>query len=499
MSGVALGVLLAAIGVLHDPVFENIEGEFLPSWESLDTRPVPAWFEDAKFGILVTWGVASVPAWAPQGVYAEWYWSDMNKRNSATWHFHREQYGETYPYQAFADEWKAELFEPVTMASLFRQAGAKYVILTSKHHDGFCLWPSDKSANWNSVDIGPRRDIVAELSDAVRGQGLKMGLYYSLFEWNHPLYKTDVQRYVREHMLPQFMDLIERYQPSIVWADGEWDQPASTWLSREFLAWLYNVSSAPDDVVTNDRWGNDTRSRHGDFFTTEYGKYGRNTQESVGHVWEECRGIGASFGYNRNERIADYLSAEQLIQLLVNTVSEGGNLLLSVGPTADGRIPVIMEERLVEMGKWLERYGTAIYGTRAWAEGKNTDTVRFTAKGDTVYAFTYGWPAKELLVPKPKPRPKPVPENAPPPPEPAPGETVEPVKPIILQPKAKQVMVMGGTTPLEVLEDNFQWRVQVPQVPASGMPMGPVYVFQVDIEFVEPPVEMPVEETEQKR
>jgi len=173
------------------------------------------------------------------------------------------------------------------------------------------------------------------------------------------------------------------------------------WKSEEFLAWLYNESPVRESVVVNDRWGKETRSLHGGFYTTEYSLVHNDaiSDEAARHKWEECRGIGGSFGFNRMENLDDYSTSEDLIHLLVNVVSRGGNLLLNVGPTADGRIPVIMQQRLADMGKWLEVNGEAIYGTRPWYEAKEVENVRSTRKGDTLYATTLSWPGRELVLP----------------------------------------------------------------------------------------------------
>lgn len=370
------------------------------TWESVDSRPNPQWFEDAKFGIFIHWGVYAVPAWAPRDTYSEWYWNHMQNKKGDTWKFHEETYGAKFQYQDFAPQFKAELYNPDRWAEVFARSGAKYVVLTSKHHDGFCLWPSAESWNWNAMDIGPHRDLAGDLVDAVRKQGLRMGFYYSLYEWYNPLFKADVNRYVDQHMLPQMKDLVERYKPDIVWPDGEWDHPSVTWRSTEFIAWLYNESSAPKDVVINDRWGKETRNQHGGFATPEYGHLPKGRLTDLGR-FEECQGMGRSFGYNRNEDADCYRSATELLHLLIDNVSRGGNLLLDIGPTADGRIPEIMEERLIDMGTWLGVNGEAIYGAQPWKDAPKMDDVRFTAKDGAVYAICLKWPAPELLIEAP--------------------------------------------------------------------------------------------------
>ena len=131
--------------------------QYQPNWESLDSRPMPAWFDEAKFGIFIHWGVYSVPSWGPKGSYAEWYWDAMQNKNSETWKFHVKTYGENFKYQDFAPQFKAELFDPDQWADTFARSGARYVVLTSKHHEGFCLWPNKESWNWNSVDTASSR------------------------------------------------------------------------------------------------------------------------------------------------------------------------------------------------------------------------------------------------------------------------------------------------------------------------------------------------------
>ncbi len=391
---------------------------YKPSWESLDKRPVPGWFENSKFGIFIHWGIYSVPAWGPKGdsigvydKYAEWYWYKLvvpNKVQKYFMAFHDKTYGPDFKYQDFAPMFRAELFDPAGWAELFKESGAQYVVLTSKHHDGFTLWPSAQSWNWNSVDIGPHRDLCGDLSAAVKDAGLHMGFYYSLYEWFNPLYKSDVDKYVDMHMIPQMKDLVTRYKPDLLFTDGEWEHPSNVWKSEEFLAWLFNESPVKESIVVNDRWGSETRSLHGGYYTTEYGLVGdkEGIDNKEPHPWEECRGIGTSFGYNRTEDLSDYSSTQQLINMLVSTVAAGGNLNLDVGPSADGTIPVIMQQRLLDIGKWLKRNGEAIYGTRAFIRSKNDESVNpetnktlfFTRKGNDLYVITTKWPDKEIIL-----------------------------------------------------------------------------------------------------
>ena len=408
--------------------------KYEPTWESINSRTTPAWFQDAKFGIFIHWGLYSVPAWGPVGKYAEWYWNQiMNKSyEGATYNYHLANWGKDFKYEYFAPMFKAEFYDADHWADIFKRSGAKYVVLTSKHHEGYCLWPSYEANKtwgrpWNSMDVGPKRDLLGELTDAGRKVGLKMGFYYSLYEWYNPLWLSDRERYVTEHMFPQFKDVVTRYAPSIIFSDGEWDLPSSDWKSTELLAWLFNESPCKDDVVINDRWGKDSRHKNGGYYTTEY----TSGMDLGDHPWEESRGMGYSYGYNRIETIDDYKSGRELILVLVDMVSRGGNLLLDIGPDGDGRIPTIMEERLLEIGNWLDINGEAIYGTKPWKksrqwsegevpkveygkeymvkyeimdvvqgpmDGKASIDAFFTAKGNDVYAIFPRWPSDGKIV-----------------------------------------------------------------------------------------------------
>ncbi|MFA6450207.1 MAG: alpha-L-fucosidase [bacterium] len=398
--------------------------KYEPTWESIDSRPIPGWYDEAKFGIFIHWGVYSVPA-TSLDTAAEWLWYGLHKPNSASDKFLRETYGDKYQYQDFAPMFKAELFDPDKWADLFAKSGARYVVLTSKHHDGFANFPSDFSWNWNSMDVGPHRDLVGDLTKAVRAKNLKMGLYYSLYEWYNPLYLNHFNLFVDAHMIPQIKEIVNRYQPSIFWTDGEWDKTAEQWKSREIVSWLYNEAPNRNEIVTGDRWGSDTRNRHGGFYTSEMSGMANWNKLANARKWEECHCIGNSWGYSRNENVENYHNATELIHMLIEIVSRGGNLLLNVGPTADGRIPVIMQERLLEIGEWLKVNGESIYGTNPWRESSDgkkirpasstpadwqnkytpIKSVRYTSKGDAVYAISLIWPGRELVLSAPVPAP----------------------------------------------------------------------------------------------
>jgi len=391
--------------------FSSFGQKYKSNWESINSRPVPQWFEDVKFGIFIHWGIYSVPAWAPAsadiGVYAkysEWYWWRSNEKSKAGELFrayHNKTYGKDFQYQDFVTDFKAEHWNPEQWADVFKRSGAKYIVLTSKHHEGFTLWPSEQSWNWNSVDAGPHRDLCGDLTTAVKDAGLHMGFYYSLYEWYNPLYRNNFEKYVNDHMIPQMKDLVTRYKPDILWTDGEWDHPSEEWKSTAFLAWLYNESPVKDRICVNDRWGKETRGKHGGYFTTEYDLV--HEKKGVGETtrpWEECRGIGTSFGYNQMEDLSNYMTSDELVDLLIEKVAGGGNLLLDIGPTADGRIPVIQQQRLLDMGTWLDINGEAIYKTRKWegaAKNKN-DNIFFTKKGKDLFVLCTEFPDKPIVI-----------------------------------------------------------------------------------------------------
>lgn len=333
------------------------------NWEQLRSRPYPQWFKDAKLGIFIHWGISSVPAYGGRESYAEWYLRGLQVGDSLRTNFMKKNFGENFTYRDFAPLFKAELFDPDEWADLFKRAGAKYVIFVTKHHDGYCLWPSKYAPNWNSMDVGPHRDLVGELTRAVRRAGLKMGFYYSLPEWNHPLHRwyTDphdsITAYVEQHMIPQFKELVSAYKPSLLFADGEWFNSAEQWHAAELISWYFNLVG--DEAIVNDRWGGGSNIG---FRTPEYSAGIRKSDRP----WSEVRGLGRSFGLNRNEKLEAYMQPQDLIHFFIRAVSNGGGITINVGPKADGQIPLLQQERLVQLGEWLQINGEAIYSSDTW-------------------------------------------------------------------------------------------------------------------------------------
>nr|XP_060609471.1 plasma alpha-L-fucosidase isoform X1 [Anolis sagrei ordinatus] len=374
-----------------------------PTWESLDSRPLPAWFDGAKLGIFIHWGLFSVPSFGSEWFW--WYWQKEKREAYVT--FMTKNYRPGFTYEDFGPLFTAEFFDANQWADILSASGARYVVLTSKHHEGFTLWGSKYSWAWNAVDVGPRRDIVAELASSIRNRTtLHFGLYHSLFEWFNPLFLDDAASVFTKNQfpchktLPELYEIVNKYHPEILWSDGDGDAPDTYWNSTGFLAWLYNDSPVRDKIVTNDRWGAGTICKHGGYYTCA-DRY--NPGHLLSHKWENCMTIDKqSWGYRRNAQLSDYLTAEELIKELVETVSCGGNLLVNVGPTHDGRIPVIFEERLRQMGTWLAINENGIFNTQPWRAQNDSSTpgvwYTFKPNEDTVYAIFLNWPTSGTLL-----------------------------------------------------------------------------------------------------
>jgi alpha-L-fucosidase len=409
----------------------------------LRAREVSTWWRDAKLGIFVHWTPASVPAFAPTvgdygelldsgrpdafacSPYVEWYENSLRFADSPVSRHHREVWGNR-PYRSFAADFVAGLdqWNPEEWAASFAATGARYVVLVSKHADGWCLWPSaipnPHLPGWYS-----ERDLVGELAEAVRGRGMRFGLYYSggLDSTFHEfpmgsmggvlaaIPRGDYPAYAEA----QVRELIDRYRPSVLWNDIAWPAPG-----RELWPLLEHYYRVVPDGVVNDRWmpwspllalarnargrqlidalsARQTRAEgglvppkppHFGYRTPEY-----TTFDTIQRTpWECVRGMDHSFGYNAQSTEDDFVSRDELLWSMTDIASKGGNLLLNVGPRAvDARIP---DEQLVRL-RWLADYvppnGDAVFGTRPWSTpGTVTvegDPLRFTARDDEVFAF----------------------------------------------------------------------------------------------------------------
>ena len=428
-----------------------------PTLASVKQHPVPAWFAGAKFGIFIHWGPYSVPGWAPRArnlreviaqhgdaywfahnPYAEWYCQAMQIDGSPTQRHHAEIYGAHTPYASFGPQFNAaaRAWNPSTWANLFRRARARYVVMVTKHHDGFLMWPSavphPYRPGWHA-----ERDCVGELASAVRARGMRMGLYYSggldfsfrdvvIHDFADMLTAIPNDPAYAAYADAQWRELISRYRPSVLWNDigypASADLPALfahyyntvrkgvvndrftqvnlpelrklTGLPRKLIRWVVRRAlTHPQSLVARLQTG----GAHCDFRTPEYATYTKATARK----WEATRGIGQSFGYNRNEQPEDLISVKELIHLLADVVSKNGNLLLNVGPMADGTIPPEQVERLEGLGAWLRINGEAIFNTRPWslAEGQTSDglPVRFTQNDNALYAILLGKPQTDQV------------------------------------------------------------------------------------------------------
>jgi alpha-L-fucosidase len=428
------------------------------TWESVRTHRVPVWYEDAKLGVFLHWGLYSVPGWAPrvpdiqellvksgpkrmlrENPYAEWYLNTMQIEGSPTQLHHARVYGEDYSYDNFV-----KTFDDASaganldaVAELCQEAGARYVVLTTKHHDGFALWPSAVRHPVKGV-YHAHRDLVGDMSDAVRAKRMRMGLYYSGgYDWpynNAVLSKpADAvlavphgRRYV-EYVTAHWRELIDRYQPSVLWNDISWPSGGNL---ADLFAYYYNTV---EEGVVNDRWVEPNLARnaltdglvrgagslvellwrfipdsrkhltfstpkHYDFRTPEYDVLHTVSERK----WELARGVGHSFGANRHEMAEDIISDTELIQMLCDVVSKNGNLLIGVGPRPDGTIPELQQAPLRGLGTWLASNGEAVYGSRPWVITESVTTegtpLRFTKSGEGVYVLVMGMPASRRMT-----------------------------------------------------------------------------------------------------
>lgn len=423
---------------------------YAPTLESLSRHPVPDWYHDAKLGIFMHWSLSSVPAFAPReyeinellrdrydemqvySPYSEWYENSLRFPESPVAKHHAETYG-TKPYEEFRQDYERAIegWDPESFADAVAVSGAQYFVLVTKHHDGYCLWPTEvpnpHRPGWNS-----RRDIVGELAAAVRRRGIRFGVYYSGgLDWRfdaHPQRTIlDAMAAIPRGEYPAYADaqvreLIRRYEPSVLWNDIAWPTDEAT-LFRLFADYYEAV---PEGVV-NDRWitpsaliralrfspvrrladrllyrtirkAKDQASLqpppppHYDARTPEYAVFPTAREEK----WECVRGIDKSFGFNASSRPEDHIGRSDLLTSLADITAKNGNLLLNVGPRGDATIPEVQTERLRWLGAFLKTQGQAIHGTRPWTRAEaETDRgidVRFTCRGDRVYALLLGRP-----------------------------------------------------------------------------------------------------------
>lgn len=363
------------------------------------------WWSDARFGLFIHWGVYSVPAgvWDGQTNYAEWFLEQTHMPVSQ--------------YEKFADRFNPVKFDALAWVRAAKAAGVKYIVITSKHHDGFGMFRSDLT-DWCIKRTPFQRDPIKELADACRVEGIHFCLYYSIMDWHSPDWGTrrpwndlaagdgppDMDRYVA-YMKGQLKELLTRYGPiGLLWFDGEWESP---WTNERGID-LYNyVRSLQPAIIVNNRVGKARAGMNGMNEGAGVGDYGTPEQNipatgfGPGVYWESCMTMNNHWGYNQDDQ--HWKSTETLVHNLIDCASKGGNYLLNVGPTSEGLIPAPSLERLKEIGDWMKVNGDSIYGTGA-SPFKNLSWGRCTTKTDgsktTLYLHVWEWPADgKLIVP----------------------------------------------------------------------------------------------------
>lgn len=360
-----------------------------------------AWFDEARFGMFIHWGVYAVPAgeWQDKKNYGEWFMEETKMPVSQ--------------YEKFAQQFNPTKFNAREWVRMAKEAGMKYMVITSKHHDGFCLWDSELT-DWDIGRTPFKRDPLKELAEACREAGLKFCFYYSIMDWHHPDWGTrrqwndiakgqpDMERYIT-YMKGQLKELITRYGPlGILWFDGEWESP---WTHERGVD-LYNyVRSLQPNIIINNRVGKGRSGMQGMDKGQGVGDYGTPEQEipatgfGPGVYWESCMTMNNHWGYNKHDQ--NWKSTKTLVQNLVDCASKGGNYLLNIGPTAEGLFPEASIQRLAEIGNWMRVNAESIYGTKA-SPFKRLPWGRCTQKSDggltTLYLHVFDWPGDGRLV-----------------------------------------------------------------------------------------------------
>lgn len=438
----ALLLMVAGAGSSAPPQGED--KPFEPTWESLKQYRAPAWYEDAKFGIFIHWGPYAVPAygneWYPRNMYLRYRIDRKTGQPTGeempTFKHHVAQWGpqSKFGYKDFIPRFKAEKFDPEQWAELFRQAGARYVVPVAEHHDGFAMYASTQT-RWNAAQMGPRRDVLGELAQAVRRRGMELGAsshfannwryytyqddydtndprYSDLYSRPHPPNAPAPQEFL-DHWYARTKEIIDKYQPSVLWFDFCINFPEFDQIRKQLAAYYYNQGRAwKRGVVLNYKTHFDRGFPDGTaVLDIERGKL-KQIREMV---WQTDTSISRrSWGYIEGD---EFRTPDSLVDDLVDIVSKNGVLLLNVGPRADGVIPEEAQRILLEIGKWLKVNGEAIYGTRPWkvfgegptqapegmfTEGKQLAftgrDIRFTTKGNALYAIALDWPGRELTI-----------------------------------------------------------------------------------------------------
>ena len=421
-------LLLSAVCLLPNLECKAGEGHrYDGSWESLQTMPVPAWFDDGKIGIFIHWGPYSVIAYrkGDRG-YAEHAPKLIYERPADYYPYLEERWGAHPPEFGYKDvipEFTAANWDPDEWAALFAEVGARYVVLTAEHHDGFALWDSDLTP-WNAVDKGPQRDLVGELGTAVRKKGLKYapsyhrerhtGFFakdkYKIFSEPRPDIAEEIRRMPEAALLygpfdysdafiadyvARWKEIQDKYQPDFMWIDDvpifyfEKTHAQSNKLRDALRGMITDFMNAGAD------WGKDVYlNNKGRYLNWPEGVGAREKDnlklDVIGPKWESCTTFGSSFGYLAVEEANDSYAKtpKMVVHEMLEVISRNGNFLINIGPMADGTIPPGQVRRLRAMGDWLRINGEAIYGTRYWkTSDQPEDHLVFTTKGKTLYAI----------------------------------------------------------------------------------------------------------------
>ncbi len=427
----------------------NAAGRYKATGVSMDSHPCPEWFIDAKFGIFIDWGLWSLASWCPYvkgaRLYPDWYEfrCDVEYPEGHAFHgmkeYHEKNWGADFKRDHFIDLFRGAKFDAPVLAGLFVKCGARYVVPFLKHHSGFCLWDCSYTFR-DSVDQGAHRDFAREMSDACRAHGLKFGVYTSQAgEWEYPILQDDgsvriwkeastmvdctpdmewkasgkiaVKDFVRDYIVPQTTEFIDKYDPDILWYDYDWATFAHENGSYDITAYFYNRAEGRKEVACNDRYGKGRpeevkgrgklkvlRTVRGDFFTDEWGDTEEFLDPAKWHPWESCSGISKAYGNHWQETADMVMSEREFVIHFADIVSRGGNLLLLVNLDPQGAIPAVQRERLMQIGKWLSRYGEAIYATRILAPFSTPDIDYTQSKdGSTAYAIVKN-PSSEIML-----------------------------------------------------------------------------------------------------
>ena len=344
------------------------------------TSPRTEWFRQGKFGMFIHWGVYAVPA----GVY-----KGKEVGGIGEWIMNRGKIP-IPEYETFAKQFNPTKFNAKEWVRIAKDAGMTYMVITSKHHDGFCMWDS-KHTEYDIIDATPfTRDPLKELAQACREAGIKLSFYHSIMDWHHPDAKALGFPTYREHLKAQVKELITGYGPlGILWFDGEW---IGEWDQAKGADLYTFCRTLQPSLIVNNRVGK-RKTNDGDYETPE-----QNIPAGAikGRLWETCMTMNNTWGFKTNDH--NWKPAGDLVRKLIDIASKGGNFLLNVGPTAEGLIPEPSIVRLKEIGRWLKRNGDAIYGTTASPWTKHSFDGRCTVKGKTLYVHVFNWDGPIRLV-----------------------------------------------------------------------------------------------------